>query len=412
MVEQGFRHMIKIFSDFIEDAALEQFYDAMQQDFVVKGALMPDAHKGYTLPIGSAIATDNFVLPSWVGYDIGCGMCAVKLIGVTVDDIKDNAQAIFDGIYEAVPVGFKSFEKVQNCTINLSYTEVIGSLIRKGAYRQIGTLGGGNHFIEIGADEKSNVWIVIHSGSRGLGHKVAGHYMTLASANRPKLEAEFDENNTQLLKYNPTSYEAIKKKLVNKKLIKAAKPKEGHYGFAADSEDGKNYIKDALFAQEFALENRKAMMRSVMNVIDNIVGVNTLAGQFINRNHNHIVSREIDGKDCFIHRKGATHAECDMLGVIPGNMRDGSFIVRGLGNSESLFSSSHGAGRVLGRRAAKEQLDVKVFEEQLKDVTALVGLGTLDESPDAYKNIFEVMKLQADLVEVVAWVKPLINIKG
>lgn len=398
---------MKIFAEYIEGKALDQFYTAMKQPFVVDGALMPDAHAGYTLPIGAAIATDNFVLPSWVGYDIGCGMCAAKLVGITADEIRNRAQDIFDAIYEQIPVGFNSFSSVKQCTISLPHTEVVASLIRKGAYRQLGTLGGGNHFIEIGVDTQDNVWVVVHSGSRGLGHKVAGHYMTLAAANRPALEAKFDADNKDLKKYNPTDYASIREKRILKAL-KNAKPKEGHYGFAADSEDGTNYIKDALFAQEFALESRKAMVNSVVSIL----GKGVMIGKFINRNHNHIDIREFRGKTCYIHRKGATHAEAGMMGVIPGNMRDGSFIVCGKGNEDALFSSSHGAGRVLGRRAAKEQLSTIDFTNQMFGIAAKVCEGTLDESPDAYKNIFEVMEQQKDLVDVITHITPVINVKG
>lgn len=405
----------KIFAEILEGSAHAQFMEAMKQPFVVKGALMPDAHKGYSLPIGAVVAAENYVVPAWVGYDIGCGMSAIKLSGVTVDDIKNTADAIFKRIYELVPVGFvkrKRGMSLPKSVMNLDRTSVGENLIALGEM-QIGTLGGGNHFIEIGIDEQDAVWITIHSGSRGVGHKLATHYMKLASVDIEKLSKEFDDSHTAMLKFNPTKYEIAKKSYIEKRQLKA-RPQEGHFGFDADSEMGKAYIKDALFAQEFALENRKEMIVQVIKAILDCghIKIKYNMADLINRNHNHVVQREIDGKNCYVHRKGATHAEVGMLGVIPGNMRDGSFIVKGKGNPDSLYSSSHGAGRVLGRKAAKAALDVKVFEKQMEGITGKVGESTLDESPDAYKNIFEVMAAQTDLVEVIAHIKPLINIKG
>ncbi len=360
----------KIYSDTIEGAALSQFYDAMKQPFVVKGALMPDAHMGYSLPIGAVVATKDYIIPSWVGYDIGCGMCAISTT-FKKEDIQKFSKEIFDEVYRTVPVGFKKNDNSAEFPEYVHLTTTGRAIYDKrgGAYQQ-GTLGGGNHFIEIGADSDDVVWIVIHSGSRGVGHGIAQHYMKLAS---------------------PTG-----------------KASEGHFGFETWSPNGMDYINDMNRALEFALLNRKTMIERVRKAIVTTIGYESKATVFINRNHNHAELK--DG--LWIHRKGATHADSGMMGVIPGNMRDGSFIVRGLGNPDALYSSSHGAGRVLGRKAAKEQLNLEDFQDQMKDVTALVTQGTLDESPSAYKDIFEVMELQKDLVEVIAHVKPLINIKG
>jgi tRNA-splicing ligase RtcB len=240
---------------------------------------------------------------------------------------------------------------------------------RKG-FRGLGTLGGGNHFIEIGQDEIDRVWIIIHSGSRGVGHGIATEYVRLADP--------------------------------------ANKVRDGHHGFRVDSDYGAAYINDLDWALEYALANRRYMMSSVVDAIEKHCVGSAKWGELINRNHNH--AEERDG--VWIHRKGATHAEEGMMGVIPGNMRDGSFIVRGKGNPDALWSSSHGAGRVMGRKQAKKELDTAEFIQTMEGVTALVGDGTLDESPMAYKDIFEVMRLQSDLVDVVVHVKPIINIKG
>lgn len=361
----------RIFAEVLEQEALNQFESAMQQPFVVRGALMPDAHAGYTLPIGAVVATKDVVLPSWVGYDIGCGMCALPT-SYNADDVRSKAKDIFDGIYKAVPVGFSH---------NASNTEwgEAGSLPRslrmqeifdKNGLRQLGSLGGGNHFAEVGADENGKVWIILHSGSRGIGHATATHYMRIASGD--------------------------------------GKAREGHFGFAVDSSEGQDYIKDMNFCLAFALENRREMMRRIDAVISkHCVGAGEW-GALINRNHNH--AEQKDG--LWIHRKGATHAEAGMMGVIPGNMRDGSFIVRGKGNPEALWSSSHGAGRMLGRKEAKRTLDMQSFTDTMAGVVALVTGDTLDESPFAYKDIFSVMAQQDAMVEVVAYVRPILNIKG
>ncbi len=364
----------KIFAEFVEETAMNQFYETMKQDSTVQAALMPDAHAGYTLPIGSVVAVDGMVYPSYVGYDIGCGMVAQKL-DVTGHLVRNNAENIYKRIQRVVPVGFKVHKnkgprhnmlKVDNLTID---AQKIAE--KKKWCNALGTLGGGNHFIEVGSDENDIVWVVIHSGSRGVGHGIAHHYMKLAS---------------------PTG-----------------KASEGHYGFRTDSDLGQDYINDLMWAQQYALENRKYMMQAVIDAMEYCLGVTAFGvDDMINRNHNH--AEEKDG--LWIHRKGATHAEEGMMGVIPGNMRDGSFIVRGKGNPDSLCSSSHGAGRVLGRKKAKETLDQNEFSKTMEGIVANVGASTLDESPMAYKDIYEVMEQQKDLVEVVAHVKPILNVKG
>jgi tRNA-splicing ligase RtcB len=361
----------KIYAESLDPKTLSQFYDAMKCDFVVKGALMPDAHLGYSIPIGAVVATKGMIVPAWVGYDIGCGMVALKTT-FKIDDIREHSQEIFDGIYRRIPVGANHNDRFTNWkeAETLPSTKVLKDLYDKNGGKQIGSLGGGNHFVEIGHDENDDIWIIIHSGSRNLGHRIATHYMKLAS--------------------------------------ESDKAKEGNYPLDVTSVEGENYIMDLNFCLEFALQNRKIMIERVIRVIKETCEGDGNMRNIINRNHNH--ATEKDG--LWIHRKGATHAEAGMEGVIPGNMRDGSFIVEGKGNPESLYSSSHGAGRVLSRRQAKETIDLKDFEETMGDITAKVGQSTIDESPFAYKDIFQVMKEQEDLVHVKHRVKPLINIKA
>lgn len=359
-----------IFAEVLEPEALEQFESAMSQPFAVKGALMPDAHAGYSLPIGAVVATDGVILPAWVGYDIGCGMCAVPTT-FQRSDVETRAEHIFKSIYRGVPVGFSHNQKDSAWDYSaLAHTPALAAIFAKNGLRQLASLGGGNHFIEIGYDEDDAVWIIIHSGSRGIGHAVATHYMKLASGD--------------------------------------GKAREGHFGFAVDSAEGQNYIDDLAFCLAFALENRHQIIQRVVREMAHYCDGFADWSRLINRNHNHAELK--DG--LWIHRKGATHAEAGMMGVIPGNMRDGSFIVEGKGNPAALWSSSHGAGRVLGRKAAQRSLSVDQFTETMRGVVAKVGAETLDESPFAYKDIFDVMRQQAEMVEIKHHVRPIINIKG
>lgn len=362
---------IRIFANNIEQSALDQFNSAMEQDFSLQGALMPDAHTGYSLPIGGVIATDGMILPAWVGYDIGCGMCAVATT-FEKTAVEQAGKKIFRDLYQVIPVGYNVNKKPVECSLDPTDLSEIGRKpfhSRKG-FRALGSLGSGNHFIEIGSDEQDRVWIIIHSGSRGVGHGIATEYMKLASG--------------------------------------GSKAKEGHFGLRVDELKGQAYINDMNWGLEFALANRQELINRVLQVVGQHCSGHDDQSTFINRNHNHAELK--DG--WWIHRKGATHAEEGMMGVIPGNMRDGSFIVCGKGNPASLWSSSHGAGRVLGRKKALKKLEVADFARSMEGITARVGKNTLDESPEAYKDIFSVMDLQKDLVEIHHHVRPIINVKG
>lgn len=363
-----------IYSEAIEGKALAQFLDAMKQPWVVKGALMPDAHTGYSLPIGAVVATEGMVVPAWVGYDIGCGMLAIKT-SFDAEAVRNQAKAIFNGIYKRVPVGFAHNDKTPQWVAgeSLPRSPALQSILNRKGMSDLHSLGGGNHFIELGADENNEVWIIIHSGSRHLGHSVATHYMKVASGD--------------------------------------GKAREGHFALHEDSDAGRGYLMDLAFCLDYALENRKGMVSRIEDAVRaEIRNGKALWETAINRNHNHAEKR--DG--LWIHRKGATHAEEGMDGVIPGNMRDGSFIVRGKGNPDSLWSSSHGAGRVMGRAEAKRKLDMAVFRKEMNDrgIQARIEDATLDEAAGAYKDVFEVMAMQRDLVDVVHHIKPIINIKG
>ena len=365
--------------ELIEPNALQQFYSALEQPNVIRAALMPDAHSGYTLPIGAVIAVDGLIYPSYVGYDIGCSIISVKT-KFKIEDLDSRGKSsIFNLIYKQIPTGLgnKNYIAREMDNIkNIPHTNFAHRVYQDKGVFDLGSLGHSNHFIEIGYDEEENLWISVHSGSRGTGHTIASNYMRIAGG----------------------------------------KHQEGHYPFKINSEDGINYLQDLNFCLEFAKENRKIMMLKILEILSNEITrknkfkVDELINfdEIIDNSHNHAELK--DG--LIIHRKGATHAEKDMLGVVPGSMATGCFIIKGKGNPDSLNSSSHGAGRRFSRKEAKETITMEDFKTSMDGIIATVKPGTLDESPQAYKDIFEVMKLQEDLVEIIHHIKPLINIKG
>ena len=405
----------KIYGENIEQGALDQFQETMDQECTIQGALLADSHQGYTLPIGCVWKTKEMIFPAAVGYDIGCGMCAVK---VNAHKEELDLELLKNYIIENIPVGFNKRKEIGIVPWHNDMSETLMENIRKTGVYQIGTLGGGNHFIELGeadfdpeVDQSGEIWIVIHSGSRGVGHKTADMYMKLAASENidtEEIEHQFFMKHQDLFKYNEGKYHEMVNKHIEKARLQSAKDIEGHHGFNINSDIGKAYLADMDYCLEYALDNRKLMISHILTGIFQQVGVRS-HGEIINRNHNHA---EVDEDGYVIHRKGATHAEDGMMGVIPGNMRDGSFIVRGKGNEESMNSSSHGAGRVLSRKKAKETLNLDEFRELNATLVTNHTDEMLDEAPGAYKDIFEVMELQKDLVTVVDRCRPFLNIKG
>ena len=323
----------RIFAEHLDQAAIDQFEAVMAHPAVVRGALMPDAHKGFTMPIGGVVAVEGMVFPSFVGADIGCGMCALP-IPINAAAARAAGVEILKALHRNIPSGttindpsrpqkpgamqYAYREPATPTRMDTADLTPEGRRIaetRKWSDAR-GSLGGGNHFLEIGEDESGQVWAIIHSGSRGVGKSIADHYMGLAS---------------------PTG-----------------RPSEGCFGFLVESANGQAYRTDLAWCLEYALENRLEMMARTVEVLSAEVGLNGPVewSRLINRHHNHA---EQHAEGLWIHRKGATHAEDGMWGVIPGNMSDGSFIVRGKGHPDALWSSSHGAGRVRGRREAKER---------------------------------------------------------
>lgn len=411
----------KIYGEIIEKEALDQFRETMNHPSTVQGALMPDAHTGYTLPIGCVWKTKGKIFPAAVGYDIGCGMSAIRTSVNTFT--TEDLELLKSKIMSFIPLGRDTHKYKQKLPNYNGISEIAKNAFKDIAPFQLGTLGSGNHFIEIGKDREGFLNIVIHSGSRNVGHKIAEHYMKLAAmedVDKERYEKEFEEKNNWK-DINPEGYEKAKEEFVYRRTRARLNTNiEGHYGFDINSKYGKEYLNDLNEALQFALDNREAMINNILKCMNFVFG-KLETSRFINRNHNHAEIQEIlfsDGSGNFIpeqyviHRKGATHAEEGMLGVIPGNMKDGSFIVKGKGNLNSMSSSSHGAGRVLSRSKAKATLSTEDFHKDMKGIVTNHTDDTIDEAPKAYKNIFEVMELQKDLVEVIDHIKPLINIKG
>ncbi len=363
---------------------LSQFKDCYSQKFVLSAALMPDSHLGYVAPIGAVLITKDYIVPAWVGFDIGCGLIAVKITGKDIlNKIKKNKDKVYDAVKFAVPMGLgetnkkheisreskKKFEQLLEKFKSGSHDKSIYQFIKNVGLRDLGTLGAGNHFISLNEAENqrssNSIWLVIHCGSRGLGHKVAKKYMIKTSG---------DENN-----YETTA------------------------PLKADSQIGKEYLNLLDFGLEYALLNRIEISRRIIKVLNNLFKEDLKSELWVNKNHNHALP--LPGNK-FIHRKGATPAKKGERGIIPGNMRDGSFLVEGLGNAKFLNSSSHGAGRAMSRKQAKQTISKEEFQRTMKGIkTKLV----IDEAPMAYKNIFEVMEKQKSSVKTIKHLMPIIN---
>lgn len=388
----------------VDEKTLEQFEKCYSKDFVVAAALMPDAHLGYAAPIGAVLKTKDFIVPAWVGFDIGCGLVAIKIMGKNlVEKVRGRKEAIYKEVMKKIPMGVgeynkdsdvsektrEEFEKILESFQKKPYNKEILNYLKTKAIKHLGTLGSGNHFIEIGYDsetEKENqglssfpkktrekeLWLIIHSGSRGVGHSVAKKYMIKASKSNEKKE------------YEKT------------------------FPLDSKSKIGKEYLNVLEFGLDYALLNRLEMAYKVVEALNEVLKENLKYELWINKNHNHAIFEE----GYFIHRKGATPAKKGERGIIPGNMRDGSFLVEGKGNAKFLNSSSHGAGRSLSRTAAKKKYTMHQFEKSMEGIKGNISKETLDELPMAYKDVFKIMESQKDSVKVVKYIKPIINWKG
>lgn len=380
---------IKLWLDDIEDGALEQSKNIANLPFTFKHiAIMPDSHQGYGMPIGGVLATKDVIIPNAVGVDIGCGMCAIKTSLTDID--IETLKKIMSAIRKTIPLGFNKHKEKQDIdlmpNVDNLYSKIENSIIKrefKNAQKSLGTLGGGNHFIEIQKGNDSNIWIMIHSGSRNLGKQVAEYYNKLA------------------IKLNKKWHSSI--------------PKEWQLAFLPiDSEEGQSYLREMQYCVDYALANRKLMMDRIKNIISNIF-IQIEFDNMINIAHNYATMEHHFNKNVMIHRKGATKAYKNQIGIIPGSQGTSSYIVKGKGNIESFMSCSHGAGRMMSRKKARENLNIGLEKNKLDSMNIIHSIRSekdLDEAPGAYKDISIVMNNQLDLVDIEIELKPLAVIKG
>jgi len=385
---------IKMWLQEIEDGAMEQVKNLANLPFAFHHiAIMPDCHLGVGMPIGGVLATENVIVPSAVGVDIGCGMCAVKTSLTKIS--QDQLKKIMGEIRKQIPVGFKHHDKKQDILLmpfdglNTWQDLPICGEEFNNALTQIGTLGGGNHFIEIQKGSDGHIWIMLHSGSRNLGFKVAEYYDNLATELNKKWYSNIDKS------------------------IKLA-------FLPVDSEEGQAYIREMQYCVDFALANRKLMMSRIIDIFKKVINIDTSflcdtgnGDSIVNIAHNYASLENHYGKNVWVHRKGATLARKGTIGIIPGSMGTSSYIVEGLGNKESFESCSHGAGRKMGRRQAIQNLNLEEEQNKMKGILGKPrNKEDLQEAPGAYKNIIDVIDNEKDLIKVLVGLKPLAVIKG
>jgi tRNA-splicing ligase RtcB len=376
MIKQVLSHgriPVKIWSEDVENGALLQALNLSNHPLAYKHvALMPDCHEGYGMPIGGVLATQKGIIPNAVGVDIGCGMCAVKTPWKLELFQPGVMQKIVDEIKRVIPVGFSHHATKQDqLLMPLTPDEkgvVAASVIPleyQNALTQLGTLGGGNHFIEIQVDGAANVWIMIHSGSRNLGKQVADHYNRRAIYHAEKWCSIVPVNHD--LAFLPL-----------------------------DSNDGVKYLAEMQFCVDFALANRKLMMTRIADVFNNTVNwLKIDLSGMINIAHNYVAQENHFGANVWVHRKGATRARDGDVGIIPGSQGSKSYIVKGLGNEQSFMSCSHGAGRRMGRAFAKKTLNLQEELDIMNSrgiIHSMESVEDLDEATGAYKDIDVVMR--------------------
>ncbi len=388
----------------VENSCLEQAYNLSNLPFLHKWvSLMPDTHTGMGMPIGGIIATEGVIIPNAVGVDIGCGMGFMGT-DIRVSDIKDIKtgngsfiQAIVGDILRNIPVGFNHHKQAKDClTLDMAKNEMNkyennAELISEmeAGYFQVGTLGGGNHFIELQEDDEGYLGIMLHSGSRHFGKKICDLFQHKAKALNQRWFSEVPD----------------------------------HYRLAflpVDTDEGRQYINWMNLALDFAAENRQKMMLAVKEILNRYItkftDIKYSYTLEINCHHNYAAMEHHYGKNVWVHRKGAIRARKGDMGIIPGAMGSYSYIVEGLGNEMSFHSSSHGAGRLYSRTAAMANFSTEEVMLDLKESGVVLGKhnkkDVADESRFAYKNIDEVMENQKDLVKPIKRLKTIGVVKG
>ncbi len=386
---------VKIYTNDINSKAIDQLVNIANLPIVHHHvAAMPDVHVGIGATVGSVIPTLNAVIPAAVGVDIGCGMNAVRT-SLKASDLPDNLYSIRRNIEKLIPVGFNWHSRavVKSSTVKaldkpldeiLYKHPSIAKMFRtfhQTWHRQLATLGGGNHFVEICLDENDEVWIMLHSGSRGVGNAIGRYFINLAQKDMQKHQLHLPDKNLAYLS-------------------------EGTQYFD-------DYVQAVNWAQEYAWINRREMMKLVVNALQaSKLPAFTLTKKAINCHHNYISYETHYGQKVYVTRKGAISAEVDELGIIPGSMGAKSFIVRGKGSKASFCSCSHGAGRAMSRTQAKKQFNTLDLQNQTSGVECRKDKGVVDEIPGAYKDIDVVMKNQHDLVSIEHTLKQVVCVKG
>jgi tRNA-splicing ligase RtcB len=373
----------------VEFAALEQLQNIANLPFIHKHvAVMPDVHLGRGATVGSVIPTKGAIIPAAVGVDIGCGMMAAPL-GVHASDLPESLKAIRSEIEDAIPVGFSSYEdvpkEISEAATPLWSLFTLRELDKKvkadKLTQQIGTLGGGNHFIELCIADDGGVWLMLHSGSRGVGNKLGQYYINLA---KEDMRQHFINLPDKDLAYLP----------------------EGTDHFD-------EYVLAVQWAQDYARVNRKMMFRRICRVLGkHLTRMKVNTPSIVQCHHNYVAWEKHYGQEVIITRKGAVNAEKGKLGIIPGSMGQKSYIVRGKGNREAFNSCSHGAGRAMSRTEAKKRFTVEDLKKQTDGVECRKDKDVVDEIPSAYKDLDLVMAAQADLIEVVRTLRAVLTVKG
>lgn len=374
---------IKLWLHNLESGAMQQAKDLANLSIAFRHiAIMPDAHQGYGMPIGGVLATKDAIVPNAVGVDIGCGMCSLRTNLKHIE--QDSLKKVMGLIRQTIPVGFKHNKDKQDESWMPSLEknlQIVSQEYEKAMY-QIGTLGGGNHFIEIQKGTDGYIWIMVHSGSRNIGYTVAEYYHKKAVEE-------------------------------NMKRTKNVPPKDLSY-FEHGTEGYEAYLNEMNYCISFALQSRKLMMERVKDAFTEVVA-DVAFSNFINKPHNFAAWETHFDTNLIVHRKGATRANEGEWGMIPGSQGTSSFLVKGKGNPLSFNSCSHGAGRKMSRNEARRTLTLKTETAKLKELGILHALRhkkDLDEAPGSYKDIQEVMALQKDLVDIQIELTPMAVIKA
>ncbi|MGE8208482.1 MAG: RtcB family protein [Stenotrophomonas rhizophila] len=382
----------------LEDAAREQLQNIARLPFIHRWiSVMPDVHLGKGATIGSVVPTIGAIIPAAVGVDIGCGMIATRTT-LTASDLPDNLSAVRSAIERAVPHGRSvgrgrdkgSWETPPELAVD-GWTQLVDDfalicerhpkLKNTNNLKHLGTLGTGNHFVEICLDEDQRVWFMLHSGSRGVGNAIGTYFIELAKQEMRRWMINLPDQDLAYLPEGSTHY--------------------GDYVFAVD------------WAQRFARMNREIMMRNVVAAVRTVITKPFEAqAEAVNCHHNYVSREHHFGKDVMLTRKGAVSARKGEMGIIPGSMGAKSFIVRGLGNEDSFHSCSHGAGRVMSRTQARKLISVDDHAKATAHVECRKDVEVVDESPAAYKSIEAVMEAQRDLVEIVHTLRQVVCVKG